>query len=115
HCVCNIIDRLIFFVCYRYISYWCLFFFFFFFSSRRRHTRWPRDWSSDVCSSDLLRKEPVSILPTRISCPTFIGDSEVYCNRSRSEEGRAGNAGREDTYWFLPQARRPASGHLGGD
>src|SRR5207253_8602008 len=28
-------------------------FFFFFFSSRRRHTRWPRDWSSDVCSSDL--------------------------------------------------------------
>src|SRR5215510_12172970 len=28
---------------------------FFFFSSRRRHTRWPRDWSSDVCSSDLVR------------------------------------------------------------
>src|SRR5690625_6383684 len=27
---------------------------FFFFSSRRRHTRWPRDWSSDVCSSDLF-------------------------------------------------------------
>src|SRR5207253_5497313 len=27
----------------------------FFFSSRRRHTRWPRDWSSDVCSSDLFR------------------------------------------------------------
>src|SRR6266702_6604643 len=26
---------------------------FFFFSSRRRHTSWPRDWSSDVCSSDL--------------------------------------------------------------
>src|SRR5207253_8502571 len=26
----------------------------FFFSSRRRHTRWPRDWSSDVCSSDLV-------------------------------------------------------------
>src|SRR5216684_2416377 len=29
------------------------FFFFFFFSSRRRHTRCSRDWSSDVCSSDL--------------------------------------------------------------
>src|SRR5699024_12012214 len=27
---------------------------FFFFSSRRRHTRSKRDWSSDVCSSDLL-------------------------------------------------------------
>src|SRR2546428_6506828 len=34
----------------------CLLFsdvFFFFFSSRRRHTRSDRDWSSDVCSSDL--------------------------------------------------------------
>src|SRR3712207_7853472 len=28
---------------------------FFFFSSRRRHTRYWRDWSSDVCSSDLRR------------------------------------------------------------
>src|SRR5690606_40573064 len=27
--------------------------FYFFFSSRRRHTRFSRDWSSDVCSSDL--------------------------------------------------------------
>src|SRR5690606_39780324 len=27
--------------------------FLFFFSSRRRHTRFSRDWSSDVCSSDL--------------------------------------------------------------
>src|SRR5207253_8211343 len=27
-----------------------------FFSSRRRHTRWPRDWSSDVCSSDLAEE-----------------------------------------------------------
>src|SRR2546429_506314 len=32
----------------------CVFFFFFFFSSRRRHTRCSRDWSSDVCSSDLV-------------------------------------------------------------
>src|SRR5690606_40697012 len=30
------------------------FYFCFFFSSRRRHTRFSRDWSSDVCSSDLL-------------------------------------------------------------
>src|SRR5215208_4796055 len=37
----------------------------FFFSSRRRHTRWPRDWSSDVCSSDLrwirLCRRPASL------------------------------------------------------
>src|SRR5439155_12214300 len=39
---------------FRSILYHVLVFvFFFFFSSRRRHTRWPRDWSSDVCSSDL--------------------------------------------------------------
>src|SRR5690606_39687065 len=29
----------------------------FFFSSRRRHTRFSRDWSSDVCSSDLISFE----------------------------------------------------------
>src|SRR5205807_6381054 len=34
--------------------YFLFFFFFFFFSSRRRHTRLQGDWSSDVCSSDLL-------------------------------------------------------------
>src|SRR3712207_4584450 len=28
----------------------------FFFSSRRRHTRYWRDWSSDVCSSDLVQR-----------------------------------------------------------
>src|SRR3989454_7667977 len=33
----------------------CMFsYFFFFFSSRRRHTRLQGDWSSDVCSSDLM-------------------------------------------------------------
>src|SRR2546422_1502430 len=35
---------------------------FFFFSSRRRHTRCSRDWSSDVCSSDLDRARPVIVL-----------------------------------------------------
>src|SRR5690606_39508855 len=32
---------------------WCTCALDFFFSSRRRHTRFSRDWSSDVCSSDL--------------------------------------------------------------
>src|SRR5439155_26889038 len=51
--------------------------FFFFFSSRRRHTRWPRDWSSDVCSSDLafcggdiLSVDMVSELLAR-GCPVW--------------------------------------------
>src|SRR3989449_9908335 len=42
--------------------------FFFFFSSRRRHTRCSRDWSSDVCSSDLhcLAYEEVRDLRDRL-------------------------------------------------
>src|SRR5438128_7739059 len=35
---------------------------FFFFSSRRRHTRCYRDWSSDVCSSDLDYEQPEQII-----------------------------------------------------
>src|SRR6266496_1454857 len=42
----------------------CLVLLFFFFSSRRRHTRSLRDWSSDVCSSDLPR--PQSAAPLRL-------------------------------------------------
>src|SRR5437868_13101195 len=33
-----------------------LYYMYFFFSNRRRHTRSIRDWSSDVCSSDLLQR-----------------------------------------------------------
>src|SRR2546429_4149193 len=44
-----------------YLYHVFLLHFFFFFSSRRRHTRCSRDWSSDVCSSDL-----VSVLPTQV-------------------------------------------------
>src|SRR2546429_4184138 len=40
----------------------------FFFSSRRRHTRCSRDWSSDVCSSDL----PKDVLSSR-SSPSLPG------------------------------------------
>src|SRR3989449_1493604 len=43
-----------------FFFFYCLFFsffFFFFFSSRRRHTRCSRDWSSDVCSSDLFWRD----------------------------------------------------------
>src|SRR5690606_40445268 len=33
-----------------------------FFSSRRRHTRFSRDWSSDVCSSDLIQAASEAVL-----------------------------------------------------
>src|SRR6266496_473003 len=35
---------------------------FFFFSSRRRHTRSLRDWSSDVCSSDLVHYQRTDLV-----------------------------------------------------
>src|SRR5437879_9440526 len=41
-----------FFFLFAFFFFFC--FFFFFFSSRRRHTRYIGDWSSDVCSSDLM-------------------------------------------------------------
>src|SRR5207253_10920817 len=34
-------------------------------ASRRRHTRWPRDWSSDVCSSDLEPAAGATLSPAR--------------------------------------------------
>src|SRR3989449_3054763 len=43
--------------------------FFFFFSSRRRHTRCSRDWSSDVCSSDLVRDNQMVLRFDRIEPP----------------------------------------------
>src|SRR6266511_5020534 len=44
----------------------------FFFSSRRRHTRFSRDWSSDVCSSDLLELV-VLIQPVRVLAVAAVG------------------------------------------
>src|SRR3712207_7544361 len=40
---------------------------FFFFSSRRRHTRYWRDWSSDVCSSDLASRDEIGALAQRFN------------------------------------------------
>src|SRR5690606_21875277 len=41
----------------------------FFFSSRRRHTRFSRDWSSDVCSSDLNLVHYVLLAPAEVRVP----------------------------------------------
>src|SRR5690606_39381035 len=39
----------------------------FFFTSRRRHTRFSRDWSSDVCSSDLGFEGDFSVLKSSVN------------------------------------------------
>src|SRR2546422_11701645 len=65
-----------------------VFIFFFFFSSRRRHTRCSRDWSSDVCSSDLS-------CAVRFAAPLPLGllviGSAIGC-RSRAERPAADKA-----------------------
>src|SRR5690606_40895369 len=43
------------------------FYLFFFFSSRRLHTRFSRDWSSDVCSSDLNQLEGALQIAARLN------------------------------------------------
>src|SRR3989449_3525132 len=87
---------------------------FFFFSSRRRHTRCSRDWSSDVCSSDLVVVEAPKdtdgdgIPDPEDKCPTVPGpkenqgcpwpdtdkdgipDKDDKCPNERSEERRVG-------------------------
>src|SRR5699024_12156070 len=75
----------------------------FFFSSRRRHTRSKRDWSSDVCSSDLSffphhfdpknRKSP-------LDSQLCSGDPLIsVLHKFRSEERRVG---KECRYWWAP-------------
>src|SRR3712207_9103101 len=91
---------------------------FFFFSSRRRHTRYWRDWSSDVCSSEMRAKLNVlSAALTAILClggtafaqetvgpagetatpssELTLSDEEVAkLKEGRSEERRVGKEGR---------------------
>src|SRR5207253_5194898 len=67
---------------------------------RRRHTRWPRDWSSDVCSSDLLRLQAWQPL-------TAIGDrSSVTLVFPRCA---ANNRGPPDTTSLLGARRKNAT------
>src|SRR5207302_6709518 len=57
---------------------------FFFFSSRRRHTRFSRDWSSDVCSSDLAREPDAMVLDRE----DFARDLEL-CSTHLYADGKA--------------------------
>src|SRR6266403_2215786 len=57
----------------------------FFFSSRRRHTRSLRDWSSDVCSSDLLLLAK-DLLHESGSCFVQISDENVHHVRELMDE-----------------------------
>src|SRR5207253_8320490 len=75
---------------------------FFFFSSRRRHTRWPRDWSSDVCSSDLTPDSYLRYLAERGLHYRYgsDADSEAIRNRLNYELGVIHQMGF-DTYFLI--------------
>src|SRR5699024_11647223 len=60
---------------------------FFFFSSRRRHTRSKRDWSSDVCSSDLIIRDHGAV-PATIA----IMDGKIKIGLSDAELENFGQA-----------------------
>src|SRR5437870_13290443 len=65
--------------------------FIFFFSSRRRHTRWPRDWSSDVCSSDLCDAQATrGIFRGLLERRRVHGPRPESAGGARSEERRVG-------------------------
>src|SRR5690606_40729827 len=100
----------------------------FFFSSRRRHTRFSRDWSSDVCSSDLADRfaaHPVMscwslpALPRSTFLPTFCCNfgGHPCCRRwspwhstTRSEERRVGKEWR--SRWSpYTQKKKQSSGY----
>src|SRR3989449_9516381 len=57
---------------------------FFFFSSRRRHTRCSRDWSSDVCSSDLARPEGAEL--ERVIVGRLLLVAQGFVNRKLEDE-----------------------------
>src|SRR2546421_5262282 len=60
-------------------------FFFFFFSSRRRHTRSDRDWSSDVCSSDLIYGFQMIFPYSNLFCVFYHTDTSTKMINSTSK------------------------------
>src|SRR5215813_12844025 len=88
--------------------------FFFFFSSRRRHTRCGRDWSSDVCSSDLDRVGEVLGLHYAVPWPNRELETARPFRRSPAyhllrEAGACfgSKMGWERANFFAPPGERP--------
>src|SRR5699024_11567144 len=70
-----------------------------FISSRRRHTRSKRDWSSDVCSSDLVDNQYYGLVPKKELYDNYhVGDS-VHARVVRvREDGKLDLSIREKAY-----------------
>src|SRR5699024_11600827 len=64
-----------------------LYIIYFFFSSRRRHTRSKRDWSSDVCSSDLRERDSVKTAGRPSKDGTALRRAAGVCRRVEIPQG----------------------------
>src|SRR5699024_12150261 len=105
------------------IMFLCSVLYLFFFSSRRRHTRSKRDWSSDVCSSDLNPREKVingheivvlfGETSMSVDGVTYLPETGVPYGavlewaegKYRSEERRVGKEGRCRVGWGVVSRR----------
>src|SRR2546429_6257417 len=91
---------------------------FFFFSSRRRHTRCSRDWSSDVCSSDLHRKEHSIEFQAVFLRYLFAGRREIsivpvlasFAHEALAQGRRGGDKAKIPSFFAAPGGTPPASG-----
>src|SRR2546428_9596312 len=88
--------------------------FFFFFSSRRRHTRSDRDWSSDVCSSDLVavveRRAVVAGPRLRLAREAMAIQRLVQPGAARVSREHATGAVRAVRRWRKPDNEQTRSG-----
>src|SRR3712207_1430973 len=86
--------------------------FFFFFSSRRRHTRYWRDWSSDVCSSDLAGfiYAALGVIYAVILALEVIAVWEEYGAASDTVEQEANAAA--DIFWLADRLPEPRGTHV---
>src|SRR5206468_6975127 len=85
----------------------------FFFSSRRRHTRSDRDWSSDVCSSDLTHaRRPLRARPRLRRFGRRAGAAlvtEIACGESVQHRGQLADGGSETPWWATRHVHRGRS------
>src|SRR5207245_2066704 len=80
-----------------------------FFSSRRRHTRCYRDWSSDVCSSDLAEVSPVKAVASRAFPVLLICDEKDVALPCRHSEMIYAAARGPKQLWKVPGAFHSAA------
>src|SRR5207245_1872736 len=85
-------------------------FLFFFFSSRRRHTRCYRDWSSDVCSSDLYSER---VIRENFLLPFQAAVQEGHVGSVMASYNEIDGIPSHINYWLLAKVLRQEWGFRG--